>query len=110
VANTIASQITALRKIANDDTETGLHADKIRSSASSLAGSLQVVEARYRNVSLALNGWVPELEQAQAMSIRALNEAEAPYAKLSQSVILPSGSNLTAQQKQEIADYHTSMR
>jgi hypothetical protein len=110
VANTIASQITALRKIANDDTETGLHAGKIRSSASSLAGSLQVVEARYRNVSLALNGWVPELEQAQAMSIRALNEAEAPYAKLSQSVILPSGSNLTAQQKQEIADYRASMQ
>lgn len=110
VANTIAGQITALRKIANDNTEAGLHADKIRSAAGSLAGSLQVVETRYRNVSLALNGWVPELEQAQAMSIRALNEAEAPYAKLSQSVILPAGSNLTAQQEQEIAEYHTSIQ
>lgn len=110
VANTIAGQITALRKIANDNTETGLHADKIRSSASSLAGSLQVVASRYRNVSLALNGWVPELEQAQAMSIRALNDAEAPYAKLNQSVILPSGSSLTAQQKQEVAGYHKSVQ
>ena len=108
VATTITGQIAALRKIASDDTEVGQHAEKIRSSASSLAGSLQVVEARYRNVSSALNGWVPELEQAQSLSIRALNEAEAPYATLSRAVTLPSGPDLTAAQKQEITSYRTS--
>ncbi|MGD0069373.1 MAG: hypothetical protein ABSB76_38875, partial [Streptosporangiaceae bacterium] len=110
VANTIASQITALRKIASDNTETGQHADKIRSSASSLAGSLQVAEARYRKVSSALKGWVPELEQAQSLSIRALNEAEAPYARLGQAVILPSGPGLSAAEKEEVASYHASVQ
>jgi hypothetical protein len=110
VANTIASQVMTLRKIANDNTEVGQHAAKIRSSASSLAGSLQVVEARYRSVSSALKGWVPELEQAQSLSIRALNEAETPYARLSQAVILPSGPDLNAAEKQEVASYHTSVQ
>ena len=110
VATTITGQIAALRKIASDNAEVGQHAEKIRSSATSLAGSLQVVEARYRNVSSALNGWVPELEQAQSLSIRALNEAEAPYATVSRAVTLPSGPDLTAAQKQEIASYHTSMQ
>jgi hypothetical protein len=85
VANKIAGQIAALRKIANDDTEVGQHAETIRSSASSLAGSLQAVATRYTKVSSALTRWAPELEQAQALSIRALNEAEAPYAKLNQA-------------------------
>ncbi|MBV9448193.1 MAG: hypothetical protein JO345_20100 [Streptosporangiaceae bacterium] len=110
VARTIAGQVTAMRKIASDNTEKGQHADKIRSEALSLAGSLQAVAARYQKVSSALSGWVPELEQAQALSLRALNEAEVPYAKLHRSVMLPSDPNLTAIQKQEIADYHSSIR
>jgi hypothetical protein len=110
VANTINGQIAALHKIASDQTEVGQHADKIRSSASDLAGSLQTVATRYERVSSALSGWVPELEQAQTMSIQALNEAETPYAKLNQSVVLPSGSNLTAQQKQEVQNYNNAMQ
>jgi hypothetical protein len=109
VASTITGQIAALRKIASDDTEVGQHAQKIHATAGNLAGSLQVVATRYTKVSSALSGWVPELEQAQSLSIRALNEAEAPYATLSRAVTLPSGPDLTAAQQQEIASYHTSV-
>jgi hypothetical protein len=110
VANTIARQVGALRKIAADTTETGQHADKIRSAALTLATSLQAVADRYQKVSAALAGWVPELEQAQALSIRALDEAEAPYAMLHRVTVLPSGTNLTTAQKEEIAAYQASMR
>jgi len=110
VARTVAGQIAALHKIASDNTETGQHAEKIRAAALGLVGSLQTAATRYARVSSALSGWVPELEQAQTLSIRALNEAEAPYARLHQAVTLPSGSDLTAAQKQEIAAYHASMQ
>jgi hypothetical protein len=110
VANTITGQVGALRKIASDNTEAGQHAEKIRASALSLATSLQVVATRYQKVSDALASWVPELEQAQALSIRALNEAEIPYATLRRAVALPSGSNLTTAQKEEISAYQASIR
>jgi len=108
VARTVTGQIATLRRIASDTTETGQHADKIRAAALALAGSLQAVATRYARVSSALAGWAPELEQAQALSIRALDEAESPYARLSQAALLPAGPGLTAAQKQEIAAYHAS--
>ena len=95
VADQINGQIAALRKIASDQTNLGKTADQIRSSANGLAGTLQVVAERYERVSSALTGWVGELEQAQSMSIRALNQAEAPYAQLNQVVALPSGNGLS---------------
>lgn len=110
VAAEITDQVAALRKIGSDGTEVGEHADKIRSQANSLAGQLDKLVGRYTKVSAALSGWVPELEQAQAMSIQALNQAEGPYQKLHQTVVLPSGPNLTTQQKQSITNYHNSMQ
>jgi hypothetical protein len=110
VAAEITSQVAALRKIGSDGTEVGAHADKIRSQANSLADQLDKLVGRYTKVSAALSGWVPELEQAQAMSIQALNQAEGPYQKLHQTVVLPSGPNLTTQQKQSITNYHNSMQ
>jgi len=132
VADQINGQIAALRKIASDQTNLGKTADQIRSSANGLAGTLQVVAERYERVSSALTGWVGELEQAQSMSIRALNQAEAPYAQLNQVVALPSGNglsqgslppsatlsqagtlsggNLTPAQKQEILNYRAAMQ
>jgi hypothetical protein len=110
IVRTVNSQIAAMRKIASDNTEVGQHADKIRATALSLAGTLQTVATRYAKVSTALSAWVPELEEAQALSIRALDQAEAPYARLSQAVAPPAGSDLTAAQKQEIADYHASIQ
>jgi hypothetical protein len=109
VADQINGQIAALRKISSDQTNFGRTADAIRSSASDLVGTLQVVGERYQRVSSALTGWVGELEQAQSMSIRALDQAEAPYAQLNQVVALPSG-NLTPAQQQGIDKYHAAMQ
>lgn len=81
-AKTLNGQIDALRRIANGGENIGKSADKIRSAASSLIGDLTTVAARYQKVSSALNGWYPELEEAQRLSLRALDEAEGPYAKL----------------------------
>lgn len=103
LARGIAGQITALRKIASDDTEVGEHAQKIRSTALSLVRSLQAVATRYDRVSGALSGWAGELEQAQTLSIRALNQAEVPYAKLSQTATLPPVTSLPAAQEAEAA-------
>jgi hypothetical protein len=109
VAKTMQGQVSQLKKIAANDSEVGQHADKIRSAASSLASSLQTLQTRYTNVSSQLDSWRDPLEQAQKTSLKALDEAEVPYAKLQQTVVLPSGSNLTAQQQQEITDYNNSM-
>jgi uncharacterized protein YlxW (UPF0749 family) len=125
MAETLQDQIAALNKIASDNTEIGQHADKIRSSAVSLVGSLGTLLTRYRNVSSALSGWILELGQAQSMSLRALNDAEAPYAKLNNSVppsgkgftvsssgtvTTSAGTTLTAAQEQEVSSYQNSMR
>lgn len=110
VAEQINGQIEALKKISSDQTNFGRTADAIRSSASDLVGTLQVVAERYHRVSSALTGWVGELEQAQSMSIRALDQAEAPYAQLNHVVALPSGGNLTAAQQQGIEKYHAAMQ
>ena len=109
VANQISGQVAALRKIASDNVECGQHADVIRSSAGDLADQLDKVVGRYQNVSSALNGWIPDLEEAQSMSIQALDQAEGPYKQVNQQVVLPSGNNLTAQQKQDVQNYHTAM-
>lgn len=110
VAEQINGQIDALKKISSDQTNFGKTADAIRSSASDLVGTLRVVAERYQRVSSALTGWVGELEQAQSMSIRALDQAEAPYAQLNQVVALPSGSQLTPAQQQGIQNYHAAMQ
>jgi hypothetical protein len=110
MAAEITNQVTALRKISGDGTEVGKHADTIRSSASGLADELDKLVGRYQKVSSALDSWVPELEQAQAMSVQALDQAEGPYQKLHQTVVLPAGSNLTAQQKQDVANYQSAMK
>jgi hypothetical protein len=52
------------------------------------------VTVRYQKVAGALRGWSPELEQAQRMSVQALDQAEIPYARLRQQAIVPSGSRL----------------
>jgi hypothetical protein len=110
VAKEITAQVSALRQIGADGTEVGEHADKIRSTASDLASQLDKVVGRYQKVSSALQEWAPQLEAAQALSLQALNEAEGPYKKLNQTVALPSGPNLTAQQKQGITDYQNAMK
>ena len=113
VAKQISDQVAALRKIGAGGADAALkgqYADQIHSSASDLADQLDKVVGRYQKVSTALNGWIPELEQAQTWSVQALNQAEVPSQKLNQAVVLPSGSNLNAQQQQAVTNYHTSMK
>lgn len=110
VAQDITGQVTALRKISADGVQIGQAPEAIRTTAQTLAGDLAKVAVRYQKVAAALGGWSPELEQAQRMSVQALDQAEIPYARLRQQAILPSGSHLTAAQQQEVASYHAAMR
>ena len=109
VATTILNQISALQKIAGGggDQLIGEYADKIRESASDLVGTLQTVHDRYTKVASALGGWESDLVTAQTMSLKALNEAEAPYQQLQllngPTISAPSTSPLTPQQQQEAA-------
>jgi hypothetical protein len=109
VATTILNQISALQKIAGggSDALIGEYADKIRESASDLVGTLQTVHERYTRVASALGGWESDLVAAQAMSLKALNEAEAPYQQLQllngPTISAPSTSPPTPQQQQEAA-------
>jgi len=110
MAKEITGQVAALQQISADGVQIGQSPAAIRSAANTLAGQLAKVADRYHNVAVALRGWGPELEHAQLMSVEALNQAEIPYARLNQPVILPSGSNLTAAQLQEVAAYQLAMR
>jgi hypothetical protein len=108
VASEISGQVDALRKIGSDGTLVGKYADTLRSKSNEVAGDLEKVVGRYQKVSSALSGWLPDLEHAQAISLTALNEAAGPYKTVSTPAVLPSGSNLTDQQKQQVQAYHTS--
>jgi hypothetical protein len=113
VATMINDQITALNKIANsgDAILEGKYADTLRSSASSLSGDLGKILGRYQKVAAALNAYVPELEQAQSMSLTALDQATGPAGQLSNlnSQTLPSGPKLTQAQQQQISDHKTAV-
>jgi hypothetical protein len=113
VAKEISGQVAALHQMAAggaDGALKGQYADTIHSSAGDLADQLDKVVGRYQKVSSALNGWLPDLEQAQSMSLAALTDAEGPYKKLNQTVVLPGGSNLTAAQKQSVQTYQNAMK
>jgi hypothetical protein len=115
VANTILNQITALKKIASDDSDPliGKYADKIRESASDLVDTLQTVHDRYTKVASALGGWEPDLVTAQAMSLKALNEAEGPYQQLrvlnGPTISAPQTSPPTPQQQQAAAAHKAAV-
>jgi type VII secretion system ESX-1 substrate len=110
VAAEISDQVAALRKMASADNLVGEYAEKLRSSAKDLADQLDKVAGRYQKVSSALSGWIPDLERAQLMSVQALDQAEGPYKQLNQTVALPAGPNLTAQQQQDVQKYHDAQR
>jgi hypothetical protein len=114
VASTISDQITALNKIASGGTNEvlkGQYADKIRSAASDLSGQLGKVVGRYQKASSALHDYVPDLEQAQSMSLTALHQASGPASQLSSlsCQTVPSGANLTAAQQQQVTDHKNAV-
>jgi hypothetical protein len=114
MANQITQEISALRKIASapEGELKGQYASKIRSAASDVASKLGDVEGRFQKVSSALGQWVTDLEQAQAQSVQALDQAEGPYGQMRslQAQTVPSGSNLTAQQHQQVQSHNTAVQ
>lgn len=109
IAGQIADQVGMLKAIAAQGTEVGKHAEKIRTSAGTLAGKLDTVGTRYKKVSSALSAWSPQLSQAQSMSLQALNQAEAPYKQLTTPAAPPSGHLTASQQQQAVTDYNNAM-
>jgi len=124
VAATLEAQISKLNQVANTTSEVGQHADKIKSTASGQVGQLQTLQTRYTSVSSSLSAWAPELAQAQAMSLRALNDAESAYSTLKNtpppsgsgfsvsadgSVSVAAGTTLTSAQQDDIASYQRTV-
>jgi hypothetical protein len=104
VAQEIQGQVARLRAIANDHSDLkGQYVEKLKSAASNVADSLDKVVGRYQKVSSALNKWVPELEYAQAESLKALTEAQDAYSqqlRLGQPAARDPSKPETDQQKQ----------
>ena len=110
VAKQITSQVAALRAIAADaggGSMTGAYATKIHTAASDTSSQLAQVAGRYEKAAAALRAWVPDLEYAQALSLRALNQAEAPYLTSKNLVLpqLPANGQLTVVQEQDQEAY-----
>jgi type VII secretion system ESX-1 substrate len=103
-AQEISGQVARLRAIAAGQlAEQGLHADKLRSASSDVAGGLEKVVGRYQKTSAALSAWVPELEYAQSQSLKALAQAQdaASRQRASQPVTRPAGYQETPQDQQD---------
>jgi hypothetical protein len=104
VAEQIAGQVAVLRKIASGHSdEKGQYAVKLQSAASDTAGRLAKVTGRYRETAAALTAWVPELEYAQAQSLKALSQAQEAQGRqrASQPIQRPPGTHLTPADQQE---------
>lgn len=104
VAEQIAGQVAVLRKIAaSQSDEKGQHAGKLQSAASDTAGQLDKVTGRYQQTAAALQAWVPELEYAQAQSLKALAQAQDAHARQQahQPVQRPPGKEVTHQQQHD---------
>ncbi len=106
VARQVSGQVTALRRIAATaagGSLRGVFAARAGACAAGVAGQLAQVAGRYEKASAALAAWAPELEHAQAVSLRALNMAEAPYRTLQtlSPPQVPASGTLTTAQEQD---------
>lgn len=105
VAQEIQDQVARLWAIANSHSDLkGQYVEKLKSAASDVAGSLDKVVGRYQQVSSALTRWVPELEYAQAESLKALAEAQQAHSQqlsLGQPTTRDPSTPETDQQRQE---------
>jgi hypothetical protein len=110
VARQITGQVIALRAIgasAGSGSMAGAYGRKLQAAAGDVAGQLTQAAVRYERASAALEQWVPELADAQAVSLRALTMAEAPYLTL-KNLVPPRpmpGAALTAAQEQDRQTY-----
>src|SRR5579875_1031904 len=106
VARQVSGQVAALRRIAataDGGSLRGVFAARAGVCAADVAGQLAQVAGRYEKASAALAAWAPELAHAQALSLRALAMAEAPYRTLRtlSPPQVPAGGTLTAGQEQD---------
>src|SRR5215470_18908575 len=111
-AQEIAGQVARLRAIAaGQSAEQGLHAEKLRSASSDVAGGLEKVVGRYQKTSAALSGWVPELEYAQSQSLKALAQAQdaAARQRANQPIPRPSNYQPTQQDTQQDQQRQTAL-
>ena len=103
VAEQIAGQVGMLRKIAaGQSAERGQHVAPLEKAASDTANQLDQVTGRYQRTASALTGWVPELEYAQGLSLKALAQAQdaASRQQANQAVIRATGAKLTPAEHQ----------
>ncbi|EFQ83109.1 hypothetical protein HMPREF0063_12318 [Aeromicrobium marinum DSM 15272] len=81
IAETIADQVTRLRRIAEDDQILrGEYADGLRDSCGSLADDLGRVQGRFEAVGEELEGWWDPVKTARTATWNALQDAEAAQA------------------------------
>ena len=89
VADEASRQSAALRKIAATAAGPelkGKFATQTAEAATGISRDMNLVAIRYTKVSKALAAWSPVLEQAQQMSLRALDMAWGPYRLLQNEV------------------------
>lgn len=76
-ADNLTRAIQNLRNLHSAEDTTSEAVEKIMAKATAVAGTLDQVRERYDTISRALNGYSPQLRDAQRMSIQAVQEATA---------------------------------
>jgi hypothetical protein len=113
LAETMRTEGQRLSQIASGESLKGQYADKLRSSAGTVAKDLDQVVGRYEAVVQALGDYQPALDTALLGSSQALDDAiDANVSLLAADAMptatAPSGKQLTAQQEQANTDKTTA--
>jgi hypothetical protein len=113
LAETMRTEGQRLSQIASGESLKGQYADKLRSSAGTVAKDLDQVVGRYEAVVQALGDYQPALDTALLGSSQALDDAiDANAAVLAADAMptatAPPGKQLTAQQEQANTDKTTA--
>ena len=113
LAETMRTEGQRLSQIASGESLKGQYADKLRSSAGTVAKDLDQVVGRYEAVVQALGDYQPALDTALLGSSQALDDAIDANASLLAADAMPTatappGKQLTAQQEQGNTDKTTA--
>ncbi|HEY6789321.1 MAG TPA: hypothetical protein VI365_18615, partial [Trebonia sp.] len=113
LAETMRTEGQRLSQIASGESLKGQYADKLRSSAGTVAKDLDRVVGRYEAVVQALGDYQPALDAALLESSQALDDAIDANASLLAADAMPTatappGGQLTAQQEQANTDKTTA--
>jgi hypothetical protein len=113
LAETMRTEGQRLSQIASGESLKGKYADKLRSSAGTVAKNLDQVVGRYEAVAQALTGYEPALSAALLGSSQALDDAinansAVQAAAAMPTATAPAGGQLTPQQVQANTDKTTA--